>query len=135
MPNTYGRFTLPAPGKTSDLVNDKRFMSIRDYVLNSDSLSGSSSISITDLVVGSVVQQVDLLVTTPFTPSGTQYNITVKGSDNTILMDPSWNDPNTAGMYSTPCYYRIVNSIIVEHDLGSLTGGSAVLRLHVYEAE
>ena len=133
MSATKGSFSLPMPSKTSQLVNDARFLSIQEYVLNTSNLSGTTQVSITDLPVGSIITKVELRVTTAFAPTSTQHNIAINGASSEVLMDSGWNDPNTIGNYSTEAYYAITSSgIRVVHNCGSVTAGSAILRLYIY---
>ena len=57
-----GSFTLPTPQRTSQLVNDTRFSSIREYVLDSSILSDTTTLDIADLLSGSVIYRIDLML-------------------------------------------------------------------------
>lgn len=135
MSSRYGSMALPNLKKTSSLVNDSRFLSIHDYVLNSSVLSGGSTLAITDLPQGAIIIRVDIRVNTAFTTNpDTQHNIEITTANGaTVLMDNEWNDPNVVGNYSTECYHTISGNLKVTHDLSSMTAGSALLRFHVYE--
>lgn len=136
MATMTGSFSLPTAQRTSQLVNDTRFSSIREYVLDLNSLSGSNQVTISDLPPVSIIYRVDLIVLTPFSATtDEQYNIEISKSDDTILMDSSWNDPNTNGTYSTNCYSVIAQGsegLIINHNLSTIVSGSAILRLYIY---
>ena len=131
-----GVFTLPTPQRTSQLVNDTRFSSIREYVLDSSTLAGTTQLNISDLIVGSVIYRIDLYVINAFSSaSGEQHNIEVKKSDGSVLMSSEWNDPNSIGTYVTECYTSIDSanqSLQVIHSLSNMISGSAILRLYMY---
>ena len=132
MPGTRGGFTIPAPSKTSELTNDSQFMSVKEYNLSVAALSGSTTYTISDIPAGTVIHQVELLVDTAFTSSASQNNLAVKGADNTVIMDSSWNDPNTIGNYVTKCSFIVSSTIKLVHDLNTATAGHATLRLHLH---
>ena len=135
MAATSGSFALPTPSKTSQLVNDSRFMSIKEYVLTPSVLSKASQFELSDIPSGSIIQRIDLMVTTAFASASDQNNISVVGADESVIMDASWNDPNTAGVYSTDCYYYVTSTVRVVHDLTGATAGRAVLRLFIYDVD
>lgn len=131
-----GSFTLPTSQRTSQLVNDTRFSSIQEYVLNSAVLSGSTQLDISDLLAGSVIYRIDLIVLNAFSDaSGAQHSIEVSCDNGGVLMDAEWNDPNSVGTYTTDCYTTIRTTsdlVHVTHSLSSMLTGSAILRLYVY---
>ena len=135
MSSRFGSIALPAPNSTSDLVNDSRFLSIHDYVLNLSVLSGGSTLTITDLPQGAIIIRVDIRVTTAFTTvPDVQHNIEITNSNGSVvLMDNEWNDPNVVGSYSTECYHVVSGNLKVTHDLASMQTRSAILRFHLYE--
>lgn len=137
MASRYGGVALPASTKTSSLVNDSRFLSIHDYILNSSVLSGGSSLTITDLPQGAIIIKIELRVSTAFkTNPDVQHDIEVTNANgSTVLMDNEWNDPNVVGNYSTECNHTISTNIKITHNLSSMTAGSAILRFHVYEVQ
>lgn len=127
-----GNFAIPTPSKTSELANDARFMSVHEYKLDLTKLK-TTPVTISDIKANSVVHQIDLLVDTAFVSSASQNNIEVLGADGTVLMDKTWNDPNTAGNYSTACNYTVTSTIKVSHDLTGATAGNALLRVFVHD--
>ena len=129
-----GGFSLPTAQRTSQLINDTRFSSIREYVLNSSSLKGSSQIDISDIGVNSVIYRIDLIVLSAFSDStGAQHSIRVYTDDST-LMAAECNDPNEVGTYATDCYATIKSngSIHISHTLSNMLTGSAILRFYIY---
>lgn len=131
-----GSFILPTPQRTSQLINDTRFSSIREYVLDSSTLSDSTQLDISDLLSGSVIYRIDLIVLNAFSDdSGMQHDIEISCDNGGVLMSKEWNDPNTFGSYSTNCYATIRSTddaIHINHTLGDALTGSAILRLYVY---
>ena len=131
-----GSFILPTPQRTSQLINDTRFSSIREYILDSASLSGSSQLDISDLMSGSVIYRIDLVVLNAFSDaSGAQHNITISCDNGGVLLAAECNDPNTIGTYVTNCYTTIrspQDDVHITHDLGELITGSAILRFYIY---
>lgn len=131
-----GNFSLPTAQRTSQLINDTRFSSIREYVLSASLFKDTDVIEITDLTPSSLIYRADIIVTSPFTTlDGKQHSISVVDMENTILFDSTWNDPNIIGTYTTNCYVGIttVNAKLkVLHDLREATGGNAILRLYLY---
>ena len=131
-----GSFSVPVVSNTSQLINDTRFSSIREYVLDTSTLAGSTQLDITDLPANAVIYRIDLLILNAFSvTSGDQLNIEVTRENGDILMDNLWNDPNNVGTYTTNCYAILSGSsetLHILHDLGSAISGSAVLRFHLY---
>lgn len=131
-----GNFSLPTAQRTSQLINDTRFSSIREYVLSASLFKDTDVIEITDLAPSSLIYRADIIVTSPFaTLDGKQHSISIVDMENTILFDSTWNDPNIIGTYTTNCYAGItaVNAKLkVLHDLREATGGNAILRLYLY---
>ncbi len=131
-----GSFTLPTPQRTSQLVNDTRFSSIREYFLDGSVLSGSSQLDISDLLPGSVIYRIDLIVVNAFSDqSGAQHDIEITCDNGGVQMAAEWNDPNNVGTYTTNCYTSIrtpADVIHVVHSLGNILTGSAVLRFYIY---
>lgn len=131
-----GSFALPTTQRTSQLINDTRFSSIQEYVLDSSTLSGSTQIDIADLPVGSVIYRIDLLVLNEFSDiGGNQHDIEISCDNGGVLMDAEWNDPNTTGVYSTSCYTSIRSSsdlVHITHSLSNMLTGSAILRFYIY---
>ena len=136
MSSVKGSFTIPTPQRTSQLVNDTRFSSIREYVLDESTLSGSTRLDITDLLPGSVIYRIDLIVLSAFSDStGAQHDIEITCDNGGVQMDAEWNDPNTVGTYSTNCYTSIrtpSDVVHVIHSLGSMLSGAAILRFYIY---
>lgn len=136
MGNIAGSFSLPMPQRTSQLINDTRFSSIREYILDSSTLSGSTQLDISDLLSGSVIYRIDLIVLSAFSDaSGKQHSIEISCDNGGILMDAEWNDPNVIGSYSTNCYATIKTPedlVHITHSLGNLLSGSAILRFYIY---
>ena len=136
MGTVTGSFSLPTAQRTSQLINDTRFSSIREYVLNSSTLSGSTQLDIGDLMSSSVIYRIDLIVLSAFSDlSGAQHNIEITCDNGGTLMSAEWNDPNTIGTYSTNCYTSIRNAsdvVHVIHSLGEMLTGSAILRFYIY---
>ena len=134
MSETVGKFFMPQVRKTSDLINDTRFSSIHEYVLDGTSLSGSPALDISDLGAGSTIYRIELVVFSPLTAGNTTETIQVTGG-NTILMASNWNNPMAKGTYVTDCYYSVGGTpgeLTVNHSLAGYTSGMALLRLHVY---
>ncbi len=136
MASVTGSFSVPVLSNTSQLVNDTRFSSIREYILDNSVLSDTTQLLINDLPLKAIIYRIDLLIINAFsTTAGSQLNIEVTRNDGTVLMNKEWNDPNTIGTYTTNCYTTLsgaVENIKVNHDLGSATNGSAILRFHLY---
>ena len=130
---TNGSFSLPTPSRTSEIVNDSRYMSILEYPLTATTLRGTTTLSISGLNVNAIIHQVDIVVSTPFVSDQDQNNISVSGADGTVLMDAEWNDPNTEGVYSSDCYYPITSTVTVTHDLTNMTAGAGLLRLYIHD--
>ena len=124
MGKVTGSFVIPTPQRTSQLINDTRFSSIREYILDSNTLSDSTQLDISDLLSGSVIYRIDLIVLSAFSDeSGKQHNIEISCDNNGILMNAEWNDPNTIGSYSTTCYTTIRSAediVHVNHSLGNM---------------
>ena len=131
-----GSFSLPTPQRTSQLINDTRFSSIQEYVLNSSTLSGSSQLDISDLMSGSVIYRIDLIVLSAFSDAaGNQHDITISCDNGGTMMSAVCSDPNTVGTYSTNCYTTIrtpADVVHVTHTLGNLLTGTAILRFYMY---
>ena len=136
MAKIAGSFALPMPPHTSQLVNDTRFSSIREYVLNSASLSGSTQLDISDLSEGSVIYRIDLVIFEAFSDeSGDQHDIAIASESGDVLMSNEWNDPNTLGTYTASCHTTISSSnknLHLTHSLSNIVSGAAILRLHIY---
>ena len=136
MGKVIGNFSVPTPQRTSQLVNDTRFSSIQEYVLDSSSLSGSTRLDISDLMSGSVIYRIDLIVLNAFSDeTGSQHDIEISCDNGGILMDRNWNDPNTYGSYTTSCYTTIrtpQDVVHVNHSLSNMLTGSAILRFYIY---
>jgi len=132
----FGSFNLPTPQRTSQLVNDTRFSSIREYVLNVEVLKDTSTLEINDLPANSVIYRIDLIVNAPMTSlDGIQHNLSVSDTNGNVLFKNEWNDPNVIGTYTSNCYGILDAGSIkikVNHDMTNLTSGSAILRFHVY---
>lgn len=132
----YGPFTLPPARKTSELENNSRFSSIREYAVNSSTLSGSIILEVDDLPANAIIYQIDIMIRSPFTVEGSQANLEVQTKKNDILMSREWNDPTVNGTYSSECYYITDGSsgeVRIVHNLGSNTSGLFILRLYLYE--
>lgn len=132
----YGPFTLPPARKTSELENNSRFSSIREYAVNSSTLSGSIILEVDDLPANAIIYQIDVMIRSPFTVEGSQANLEIQTKKNDVLMNRSWNDPTVVGTYSSECYYITDGSsgeVRVVHNLGSNTTGLFILRLYLYE--
>ena len=131
-----GSFSLPTPQRTSQLINDTRFSSIREYVLNTSVLSGSTQLDISDILPGSVIYRIDLIVLSAFSDAGgSQHNIEISCDNGGVLMNAEWNDPNTIGTYSTNCYTTIRTSedlMHINHTLSDMISGSAIVRFYMY---
>ena len=136
MGKVSGSFSLPTAQRTSQLINDTRFSSIREYVLNSSTLADSSQLDISDLLSGSVIYRIDLIVLSAFSDaSGRQHDIEITCDNGGVLMESEWNDPNNIGSYSTNCYASIrtpEDLVHVNHTLGNIMSGSAILRFYIY---
>lgn len=131
MSQMVGGFSLPVPNKTSQLENDSHFTSVKEYTLTSSSLSGTSTYSITDLPVGNKLVKTEVIVNTAFVTSS-QANLSISGDNSTVILNQGYNDPNVAGSYINDCDYTVTaNGVTVNHNLGSATAGSLVLRLHL----
>ena len=131
----YGAFISPNPTKMSDLENDNNYIIIREYVLNADSLAGTTSIKIDDIEAGNVITNIGLNVTTPFVSSNNNDTIEVVTDSGIVLMDKTWNDPNAIGNYTIDCVYEIfcnLDEIIFIHTLSRMTAGYTILRIEMY---
>ena len=116
MGNVLGSFSLPTAQRTSQLINDTRFSSIQEYILDYNSLSGSTQIDITDILPGSVIYRIDLIILSAFSDlTGSQHDIEISCNNGNILMDKKWNDPNMIGTYTTNCYVSIRNKSELIH--------------------
>lgn len=139
MGKVNGSLSLPHSRRASQLINDTRFSSIREYVLNSESLSGSTQLDIGDLPSNAVIYRIELIVLTAFsTLNGAQHNISVTCDNGGILMDSSWNDPNMVGTYVTDCYTTLrgnLDVVHIIHSLSDISTGSCILRIHFYTDE
>ena len=132
----YGIFVNPTPKSLSDLQNDNNYMAIKEYVLNSDVLSGSTAIAINDLKAGSTIVKMSLHVRTPFVSTNISDTIEVSTDTDKVLLAQECNDPNRAGDYSSDCYYITSgnqNEILVHHTLSNMTAGVAILKIKIYE--
>lgn len=132
----YGIFTNPMPTSLSDLVNDKNYMAIREYILDSSSLSGTTQVAINDLLAGSTITKISLNIMTPFKSSNATDTIEVVSDSGIVLLDKSWNDPSIKSNYETDAFYVTsgnTNEIFVKHTLSGMTAGLAVLRVELYE--
>lgn len=136
MAAVYGNLMLPTAQRTSQLVNDTRFSSIREYVLNTESMKDTETLEISDLALDSVIYRIDLIVFNPFTIlDGTIPNIEVVDENDTILLDKDWNEPSISDTYSSNCYSTINSlntKLKINHNLGSSFNGDAILRLYLY---
>ena len=61
----YGAFISPNPTKMSDLQNDNNYIIIREYELNSASLTGNSSIGIQNIDAGNVITNIGVIIFNP----------------------------------------------------------------------
>lgn len=132
----FGSFNLPTPQRTSQLVNDTRFSSIREYILNVETLKDASILEISDLPGNSVIYRIDLIINAPMTSlDGAQHNLSISDSNGNTLFKNEWSDPNTIGTYTSNCYGILdagSTKINITHDMTNLTNGSAILRFHLY---
>ena len=135
MANTRGGLVLPSPTRTSDLINDSNYLSIREYSLSRSVLSGGTPVVIDDITIGTVITRVEIDVTTAFVSSATQNNISVEDESGEVLMDSDWNDPNTAGRYVCTCYHEVTGDLHIVHDLAAASAGGATLRLYLYDTD
>lgn len=139
MSKVSGSLTLPVIRRASQLINDVKFSSIREYVLNSESLSGSSQLDIEDIPANAVIFKIELVVLSAFgNLNGDQHNISVTCDNGGTLMDNTWNDPNMVGSYVTDCYTMLrgnIDKVHVIHSLSDITTGSGILRIHFYTNE
>lgn len=132
---TPGIFVLPPVRKTSELENNSRFSSIREYAVNASTLSGTVMLELDDLPANAIVYQIDLLVNQAFT-SASAMNLEVQSKHQDILFSKNWNDPGKLGTYSSQCYYITDGSsgeIRLLHSLGGSLSGLFILRLYLYE--
>ena len=139
MGKVNGSLTLPAIRRASQLINDIRFSSIREYVLNSESLSGTTQLDIDDIPSNAVIYRIELVVLSAFGDiSGDQHNIAITCDNGGTLMDSSWNDPNMVGSYDTDCYTMLrgnLDKVHVIHSLSNIVNGFGILRIHFYTDE
>ena len=82
----YGIFVNPTPKSLSDLQNDNNYMAIKEYVLNSDALSGSTAIAISDLKAGSTIVKMSLHVRTPFVSTNISDTSEVRTDTDKVLL-------------------------------------------------
>ena len=73
----YGAFISPNPTKMSDLQNDNNYIIIREYELNSASLTGNSSIGIQNIDAGNVITNIGLKIIIPFASNNASDTIEV----------------------------------------------------------
>lgn len=134
-----GGLILPAIRRASQLINDIRFSSIREYVLNSESLSGTTQLDIDDIPSNAVIYRIELVVLSAFADlSGSQHDIQITCDNGGTLMDSSWNDPNMVGSYDTDCYTMLrgnLDKVHVIHSLSNIVSGFGILRIHFYTDE
>ena len=139
MGKVSGSITLPVNRRASQLINDVRFSSIREYVLNSESLSGSSQLDIDDIPANAIIYRIELIVLNAFsTLNGAQHNISITCDNGGTLMDSEWNDPNMIGSYITNCYTTVrgnLDLVHVVHSLANIATGFAILRIYLYTDE
>ena len=134
MAAVVGSFCLPPVTKTSELINDTRFTSLHEYVLDVSTLTGTTALDINDLPAGSTIYRIELVVFSPLNGGNVTETISVNGGSS-ILMGAQWNNPSVRGTYVTDCYYTTGGAsgeLIVHHSLASISSGMALLRLHVY---
>lgn len=133
---SIGTFVLPSAHRTSQLVNDTRFSSIREYLLDVGTLTGTNAIAIDDLLMKSTIFRIELIVLQGFSTSGhDSETIEIVSSDGDHLMDAQWNDPKKVGSYVSDCYYTTEGTpgeLQIHHSLAAMESGLAILRLHVY---
>ena len=138
MAKVKGIFSLPHSSRLgSQLINDTGFSSIREYVLNSESLSSTTQLDIDDLPQDTIIYRIELIILEGFSDlSGTQHNISVSTKTGNELMNANWNDPNTEGTYATNCYVTsvggTVNPLQVFHNVKDAISGVGILRIHMY---
>lgn len=138
--STVGSFTIPcgagAITNMSQLINDTRFSSIREYLLDIGTLTSTSEIKITDLIPKSTIFRIELVVLEAMGNDGdTPAEIEVISGEDDTLLGKSWNDPSIAGTYVSNCYYTTQGTdddVVIRHSLASIAHGVALLRLHVY---
>ena len=126
----YGAFINPSPKSLSDLINDNNYMSIREYILDTDSLKGNSANA------GSSIVRVSLNVKTPFVSPNSVNIIEVVSDTNQVLLSSAANDPAIANNYISECSYITSgndNEVLVKHNLSGMTAGLAILRIELYE--
>lgn len=136
MPITiHGSLSLPSPEFISQLVNDTRFSSIREYVLDAETFKGTTEIAIGDIGASTLVYRIDVIVLGAFVdPSDIQGDLSIETVDD-VLMQTAWNDPNVSGTYTTNCYGLVAKDgdpIYLRHNLGNCISGNMLVRLHVY---
>lgn len=133
-----GTFALPHSSRLgSQLINDTGFSSIREYVLNSESLSGTTQLDIEDLPQDTIIYRIELIVLEGFSDlSGTQHDLSVSTGTGIELMNKNWNDPNTPGTYVTNCYATSINGsknpLHIIHNITNALSGVGILRIHMY---
>lgn len=134
-----GGLSLPTIRRASQLINDIRFSSIREYVLNSETLSGTTQLEIDDIPSNAVIYRIELIVLSAFSDlTGDQHDIKVTCDNGGTLMDSSWNDPNMVGSYDTDCYTMLrgnLDKVHVIHSLSNIISGFGILRIHLYTDE
>lgn len=139
--STVGSFAIPGGAgggitNMSQLVNDTRFSSIREYLLDIGTLTGTSEIKITDLVPKSTIFRIELVVLEAMHNDGdTAAELEVVSGEDDTLLGKTWNDPSTVGTYVSNCYYTTRGAdddVVIHHSLASISHGMALLRLHVY---
>lgn len=139
MGKIHGSFALPQTRYASQLINDTRFSSIREYVLNSESLSGSMQLDIADLPSNAILYRIELIILSAFSNlNGDQHDIAITCDNGGTIMDSSWNDPNMVGAYSAECHVALRGTsdvVHVIHSLSDMTSGLAILRIHLYTDE
>lgn len=146
MAKTVGSIVLPQSAgvhRTSQLENDSRFSSVYEYILDNTTLNGTVTLNISGIPVNTVIIGVELYVVSPVVKTSTdESSMSISAQNNgsestTVLMGDTWNDPSSAGIYSTDCYFLIksaVDTIYVTHNLSTCTSGTIVLRLVTYRS-
>ena len=139
MGKVSGGLVLPVIRRASQLINDTKFSSIREYILNSETLSGTTQLDIEDIPSNAVIFRIELIVLSAFSNmKGDQHTITIKCDNDTTLMDGTWNDPNMVGSYETDCYsilHSNMGKLHIIHSLSDIISGFGILRVYFYTDE
>lgn len=117
-----GFFINPGPRSLSDLKNDGLYVNVREYDL-------SELTNITDIASGSIITNISLEITSPYTNSIFE----VRTDSGEVIFSRDINDPNIVNTYSSNVFFELNNNadLVIVHT--NKTTGAGKLRLELYE--